>query len=493
MVNYIYQKDAIMKNFKQFMTETLTPEQRSWVDKRTPKVTHHDELFNNVPYNATKIDDDRFTIPLEGSVDKSRERQIAQHLEHHGIKITDYLGNLAQDKYGRPVTISKALGRLGHDPNLYASDSRIRSKNAGEITPDTHEVLITRHPYDVCGISTDRKWGSCMALPGTEGFPMGGRHHDSLKSDLDTGSLAAYLIPKSSAQPGQELTKDQAISRMSIKKFEGDRGDDIFRPETHSYSEHPYDPKLSVREKYPQFENTVRKFANDRWKLGKSVIYRKHLNLYDDDNVTMIANDNMSELDKIKAIHYDLMHKEIQAEYQKDPSAYMEKINKERIELLNNPLVPSDILHELIPHQYDSFNTTSDTNDLLDSISQHPNVTKESLLHMADVHSHYHSALELLDKYNLHPDEIEKLVNSNIHGRSYFRHEIDEKLAQHPNLTQDGAEELVFRNLPKKEKSSVIHELIKNPKFHSIILSQAKKFDEPHVQEIISKIHTLNQ
>ena len=68
-------------------------------------------------------------------------------------------------------------------------------------------IVISRHPYDVAGMSTDRGWKSCMNL--VDGI---NRHY--VLRDVKQGSLVAYLINS------DDLNINKPLARILIKPYQ---------------------------------------------------------------------------------------------------------------------------------------------------------------------------------------------------------------------------------------------------------------------------------
>lgn len=67
-------------------------------------------------------------------------------------------------------------------------------------------IAISRHPYDVAGMSTDRGWSSCMNL-------VDGENRRYVLRDVKQGSIIAYLIRS------DDLNITRPMSRMLIKPY----------------------------------------------------------------------------------------------------------------------------------------------------------------------------------------------------------------------------------------------------------------------------------
>jgi len=71
-------------------------------------------------------------------------------------------------------------------------------------------VVISRKAEDIAGMSTDRRWTSCMRLPGY-GDENGGLYNDILYYDVKLGTLVAYLIKK------DDRNIENPLARIAIK------------------------------------------------------------------------------------------------------------------------------------------------------------------------------------------------------------------------------------------------------------------------------------
>lgn len=106
------------------------------------------------------------------------------------LKILDYQKGICQDKDGRQIRIGKLLRKLGEERLLqtYNKSKENTLKNIGDL-----QIVISRHPYDIIGMSTDRGWTTCHDLDDKR---YGGKHLYNIKKDLQKGSLIAYVIRK---------------------------------------------------------------------------------------------------------------------------------------------------------------------------------------------------------------------------------------------------------------------------------------------------------
>ncbi len=440
-----------MKTFKKYLEqldETLSPKQRKWIDNRTPydQGREHNELFRNPPEGATKIDDHSFTIPL-APVDRTRENEISDHLSQHGYTIHDYVNDHVTDKHGRTASIGKALGKTKKDPNLYASDPRVRARNSGELSGDTHEILISRHPYHIGGMSTDRDWNSCMTLPGDARNPYGGQYRKKVQHDLEHGTLIAYLTKKGTAKPDTELERHEALSRILLKKFESPEGHAVWRAENNSYS--PSVHSSSSRGKYPQFEDATKKFGEETWKENPDQIYFKHPKLYNDDGVTTVDKSKFEDYDPKKLESYRKHIENLEDSYDRaeegldEPIKDYQNLHRHRMKIAEHPNVSNETLSRLIPddensgryEKYDDrhWNDYGGKSDLLYAIMSHKNASPTTImdaLKQSDGDDDHH---ELASERILnHPDSDDEHLEEFKHNE-YLHHAI----ASHKNANDD--------------------------------------------------------
>lgn len=138
-------------------------------------------------------------------------------------------------KNPQKIKIGKLISRLPDDfeygglpkpeiLKLFLNDP-IRSTKKGS----KFYVVISRHPYDIAGMSTDRNWTSCMNM-GTKGINFKsqdsksrGQNAWAVKGDIYQGSIVAYLTSEDdvkSASSGQKAALKRPLSRILLKPFE---------------------------------------------------------------------------------------------------------------------------------------------------------------------------------------------------------------------------------------------------------------------------------
>jgi hypothetical protein len=88
-------------------------------------------------------------------------------------------------------------------------DQALLSKEGKEYT-----IVISKHAYDVAGMSTGRGWRSCMKLS-TPDDPKGGVNKSYVKCDVEEGSFIAYLVYKN------DTNITRPVGRILIKPYYG--------------------------------------------------------------------------------------------------------------------------------------------------------------------------------------------------------------------------------------------------------------------------------
>lgn len=123
--------------------------------------------------------------------------EITSFLEGKGYKIISHLKGtclpptgLDPRKKKQPIKIGKALTKLGREDlvKVYSANKSLYSLD------DNLMVVISRHPYDLVGMSTRRRWTSCHDLYDKK--YSGGYLYQLQKYSLEPGGIIAYLIRK---------------------------------------------------------------------------------------------------------------------------------------------------------------------------------------------------------------------------------------------------------------------------------------------------------
>jgi len=192
-----------IKSYNIFLNEAISisryKEWSKWANKRFYKKMG--DYFKNFDNHSTNWD--RIYFDLNINVDDFEiviPDEISDFFNWYGpmgsdhnskLRILDYQKGICQDKDGRQIKIGKLLRKLGEERLLqtYNKSKENALKNIGDL-----QIVVSRHPYDIIGMSTDRGWTTCHDLDDTR---YGGKHLHNAKRDLQRGCLIAYVIRKS--------------------------------------------------------------------------------------------------------------------------------------------------------------------------------------------------------------------------------------------------------------------------------------------------------
>lgn len=250
------------------------------------------------------------------------------------------------DKNKRPV-IEKYNPSINQ---LYETDPiRSASKNK-----EGYQIVISRNPEDVVGMSTHRAWTSCMRMPSKEGGEHGCNYEQYLPGDLAHKTLTAYLTKRG------DDNIESPITRLNIKRLIDHNGESTYRPFGDMYGQ-----------QNEVFSSDVHKFAKENYPANKKHTYILPNELYEDgydrrydlhtDEVDVrakspqeqIANDfhgHISELHSVKVNEEGLLHTD-----NDDPSAHFIS-NGEEVKLWHR----NGVLHRDNGPAFHSINDQSD-------------------------------------------------------------------------------------------------------------------------------------
>jgi len=173
-----------------------------------PLMNEINELFNNLdkPYIVYNIED-----YIKGTAYEARDQQKKQP-----NKIGRILNKLVSDtnrekQYVYPEHVREKAAELAET----FRDDPIRSAQCEE-----YKVVISRHPYDIAGMSTDRSWWSCMHL-GTQGINYETKKQGSnsrfVQGDIKEGSVIAYLICANDRHKNGKYALKKPFARILMK------------------------------------------------------------------------------------------------------------------------------------------------------------------------------------------------------------------------------------------------------------------------------------
>ena len=185
-----------MISFLEYFQEALKPSQYRQYVKGWNKARFED-IFLNPKYERDRRGY-RVYLPLKKAEGEIRiNPDVRQFVQDKGYEISDYKAGLAS-KNNRVIKIGKLLD----DPEI----KKLYDNDPARQAQAEYEVVISRHPYDIAGMSTDRGWTSCMNLKD-------GSNKEYVALDVKEGTLVAYLIKK-----GDRDIK-RPVARIAIKPF----------------------------------------------------------------------------------------------------------------------------------------------------------------------------------------------------------------------------------------------------------------------------------
>jgi len=204
----------------------------------------------------------RIEIPIESEIKIPPE--IKKAVEDAGYDIVDYRLGHARRKgiTSKNVTsISKILQTV--DPELKLKFDKDTARASKDTEIENYTIIISRHPYDIAGMSTGRDWarGSCMTQSQYE--VMSREVKKALKQDIKYGTLVAYLVDK------DDLNIKDPVGRIAIKPLYHEFSNKIYL-----YPERPYGLPLK------QFTTSVQKWLDKNQKDHPAGTYRVPEDVY---------------------------------------------------------------------------------------------------------------------------------------------------------------------------------------------------------------------
>jgi len=202
--------------------------------------TYQDHIFKG---------EDRIYIPLNKE-EIPPPREIKGFLSRRGYSIVDYKMGLAKKENGRLTKIASLLDE-DYLQNMY-SKSREGSKKGNLL------IVISRHPYDIAGMSTGRGWTSCMNLDN-------GLYKEYIHKDIENGLIVAYIIDP------EDTNIKHPIGRLLLKQYINirNKNDVILYPDNKIHGTN-----------IPGFRNTIIEWLKSFQSIEGT--YQLNLNVYRD-------------------------------------------------------------------------------------------------------------------------------------------------------------------------------------------------------------------
>ena len=259
--------DKKTDDLKKEFLETLPPLEFNDISKI------YEKLFNNkyriyLPFKSKilNIDPEIISTYLEKFVKNSNIQDWEYNIQSTDDK---YIKN---KKTGKNIRFGKILDLLikNKDDNKINDilDKIVETKDKFINRQDFFEgkIVISRHPYDIASMSTDRGWTNCMDLDRKEYSEC---HY--IAPSITNGILIAYLVQEN------DTNITDPISRLLIKPYvEENKNIDFNTPN--------WLLKVSkiYGKNYSEFTNTVQKWLNDNWnsKIRANNKYKLLPNIY---------------------------------------------------------------------------------------------------------------------------------------------------------------------------------------------------------------------
>ena len=245
------------------LIEALKPSEYRLFVKGWDKERYAD-IFKSDKYKHDK-NGYRVYIPIGSQTikDSEVEDDVRAVLRHYEYDLVDYKKGIAKNiKNGQNIKIGKVLKKVGAENILksYTSDP------AREASKHEYIVVISRHPYDIAGMSTGRGWTSCMNLHD-------GGFKEYVPLEIDAGSVVAYVTKKS------DPDLKNPTGRIMIKPFVN-----VLDPDNKDFIYFGIERKI-YGTPVPGFKQAVLewvKWVNDSNKLDDVVYVTVNKTSYDD-------------------------------------------------------------------------------------------------------------------------------------------------------------------------------------------------------------------
>ena len=195
---------------------------------------------------------------------------VKEAVESMGYVVDSYLAGTAIQRDGkRTMRIGKLLSKDKDVLRAFESDPKRKSHKVaqGELV-----VVISRHPYDVIGMSFDRGWTSCMNLKD-------GSNKNYLKGAVKAGALVTYLVRAT------DTNINNPIARILLVPYHREAGGTVLVPDG-SYGDAP-----------ASFRKIVSTFCTWANSGSPDGVYKAAKGVYVDDLPTTIFHGSAASID----------------------------------------------------------------------------------------------------------------------------------------------------------------------------------------------------
>jgi hypothetical protein len=209
---------------REFVAEALKPSQyrdlvKGWDSSRLA------DAFQQWPGEKNRTAT-RLYIDLPATQTVQTDPQVYNKLQQLGYDVVDYTRGLARKKDGNqnPTKIGKILTAAAQagDDTANAILQKFQNDPKRASTRAEYQGVISRHPYDIAGMSTDRGWTSCQDL-------VGGSRCQYVPQDIRAGTLVAYMITK------DDVNINSPVGRILLKPYINDQNQTAYALHNESY------------------------------------------------------------------------------------------------------------------------------------------------------------------------------------------------------------------------------------------------------------------
>jgi len=390
--------------FLSFLNEELTPAQKRKVDKWAANITDKSYSHSHKVFGSST--NTRLTIPLEGgdTTEVSAPAEVIKFLSSKGYNVS---GDIASRKVrvNHPTLgvqekevqekIGKELEKTGASNALKNQYANSISKQGSKLNSKDLKVIISRHPYDVAGMSTDRGWTSCMHLDS-------GYEADHLEHEIKNGTHVAYLVKK------DDTNIDHPIARIALKQYDNEKGEVAMMP----------DKVYGLNDS--NFINTVNAWAKKHFPFDNESSYWIRLGSYADEVPYNVTRDFEKKLtsDVPEVLAAAIKHPNVTPEHIDKALDY--HFRNVRVAAINHPNASEENINKALQDE--------DT-DVRVAAIQNPNATIKNISKAMQDKDRY-----IRDKALQHPKVTAELITKVLDGDDI---DLKYRALQHPNCTAE--------------------------------------------------------
>jgi len=223
-----------------------------------------------------------FNIEQSNDLEIPSKSEITNFLSKNNYDVVDFSKGFVKKKGDKNIVKLGKVLTMFSKTDKDALNLLQRYNNEKSVVANTgteYLMVISKHPYDIGGMSTDRNWKSCLNL-------RDGTNKDYVQIHVEQGTIISYLIEKG------DKNIQNPFSRISIKPYinENDQDDILYGIERDSV-------KYGLgNEKY------VKKLISvlDEAQEEKTGIFEIDKNLHDNDSILQIANFSAKKIKEVE-------------------------------------------------------------------------------------------------------------------------------------------------------------------------------------------------